>query len=89
MSNERVGWEGWAIAFIAVVGIPVGFLFMPIVGGVGGTSHARYAPMNAPAPPIEPLRLTVGLVVALILVVAAGWIIRRTDWETPTQEDDR
>lgn len=89
MSNERVGWEGWAIAFIAVVGIPVGFLFMPIIGGFGGTSHARYPPIDAPPPPINPLRLTVGLVTALLLVGAAAWLIRRTDWETPAQKDER
>ena len=89
MSNDRVGWEGWAIGLIAVVGIPIAFLFMPIVGGVGGTSHARYPPMDAPPPPINPLRLTFGLVLALLLVVAAAWIIRRTNWETPPQKEDR
>ncbi len=89
MSNERVGWEGWAIAFIAVVAIPVGLLFLPIVGGVGGTSHARFPPINAPAPPIDPVRLTVGLVIAVLLVVAAAWLIHTTAWETSAQTDDR
>lgn len=89
MSNHRVGWEGWAIGLIAVVGVPIGLLFMPIVGGIGGTSHSRYPPINAPAPPINPLRLTIGFVVAIVLVVAAAWIIHKTDWETPTQTDDR
>ena len=89
MSNDRVGWEGWAIGLIAVIGIPIGFLFMPIVGGVGGSSGARYPPINVPAPLIDPFRLTVGLVIAVLLVIAAAWIIRRTDWDTPAQEDDR
>ena len=89
MSKRRVGWEGWAIGLIAVLGVPIGLLFMPIVGGVGGTSHARHPPLNLPAPPINPLRLTIGLVIAVVLVAAAAWIIHRTDWETPTQTDDR
>ncbi|MBK5266008.1 MAG: hypothetical protein JJE47_01100 [Acidimicrobiia bacterium] len=85
MSSDRVGWEGWAVAFIAIVATPVGLLFLPILGGFGGTSHSRYPPMDAPPSPINPLRLTVGLVIALVLVVAASWLIRRTDWESPSQ----
>ncbi|MDH5422779.1 MAG: hypothetical protein OEY55_13330 [Acidimicrobiia bacterium] len=89
MSNRRVGWEGWAIGLIAVVGVPIGLLFIPVVGGIVGTTHGRYPRLSVSAPPINPVRLAIGLVIAAVFVMAAAWIIHKTDWETPTQTDDR
>lgn len=85
MSNERVGWEGWAIAIIVLGGVPIGLLFFPILGGFGGTSHPRYVPPPPVPPPLDPSRVALGLGLALCLATAAIWLIRRTDWESPSQ----
>ena len=89
MSNDQVGWEGWALVIIALGGVPAGLLFLPIVGVFGGTSHPRYRPAPPSPLPLDPSRLVMGVGLALLLVVAAAWLIRRTDWDPSLHQDDR
>ena len=86
MSDERVGWEGWIIALIALAGVPGGLLFLPIIGGIAGaTDYPVGAIPTSHAPPLQPVRLMIGIGVALALAAIAAWLIRRTDWDTPVQ----
>ncbi len=86
MHDERVGWEGWIIAVIALAGIPAGLLFFPIIGGIaGGTDYSARPVPTTLAPALAPARLMIGIGVAVALATIAGWLIRRTDWETPVQ----
>lgn len=86
MSNDRVGWEGWIIAIIALAGVPFGLLFLPLIGGIAGGMDYPVRPGPAtPAPPLQPARLMIGIGVAVVLAAIAGWLIRHTDWDTPVQ----
>ncbi len=85
MSSNRVGWEGWAIAIIALGGVPASLLFLPLVRGFDGTSPVRYSPPPPAPPPLDPSRFALGVGLALFLVATAVWLIRQTDWETPSQ----
>ncbi len=89
MSSNRVGWEGWAIAIIALGGVPAGLLFLPMVHGFDGASPVRYVPPPPASPPLDPSRLALGIGLALFLIAAAVWLIRHTDWDTTAQSDDR
>ena len=62
------------------------------VVATSSTVGARVAPVRldlaaAPAVTYDGERLTLGLLGAALLVGAAGWIVRRTDWQPPAEAD--
>ncbi len=76
--DERLGWEGWLILFGLGLGVVPAAIFFPGIGLDVPVSEIRL--WSPPAPPIDPVRLAVGLAVALALVAAAVRLIIGTDW---------
>lgn len=92
MSDDKVGWEGWFLAFVIGAGLPVGAIVgIPVIGGLvePGARTALYH-MTSPAIP-QPggERVTVGLAAAIGCVAVAVWLVRRTNWTSPDQLPDR
>lgn len=75
--DERLGWEGWLAMFVAGATVVLSGLFLP--PWVGVTSEAPPVPDSATAP-LDPARLVLGLGVAVLMIVGAVWLVRRTDW---------
>ncbi len=80
---ERDGWLIAVIGFVAV-GAPV-LLFVAVrlvgLGIEGDPAVAQMVPTAEVS--LDPGRAVIGVVVAVLLVAAAGWVIRRTDWSSP------
>lgn len=81
MIDDEVGWEGW-IVLAGVVGVAVlGLLFTVMVIG-SGMEGAAVRVTGGGAPPFVLRRLAIGLGSASVMMLAAAYLIRTTEWDS-------
>jgi hypothetical protein len=75
--------DGWLMALVVVIAMAAPFSLLVLVLATGlGLDTGQGLPRSGPRIEValNPLRAALGVGTALVLVGAAVWIIRRTDW---------
>ena len=75
--------DGWLMVLVGLMALAAPFMLAVVILSTGlGLDFATGLPRSRPTVDvaIEPLRATVGVGTALLLICAAGWTIKRTDW---------
>lgn len=80
---ERDSWLIAVVGFVALGGPVLLFVATRLVGlGLDG-DPAVVQMVPTVEVSLDPRRAVIGVGVAVLLVAAAGWVIRRTDWSSP------
>ena len=75
--------DGWLIVLVGLMALGAPFLLAIVILATGlGLDLEPGLPRSGPVVDvtIDPLRAAGGVGTALLLIGAAGWVIKRTDW---------
>ena len=75
--------DGWLMVLVGLMALAPSFLLAIMIFATGlGLEFGAGLPRSRPAVDvaIDPLRATVGVGTGFLLIGAAAWIIKRTDW---------